>query len=88
MMTENFIKFKRLYGIGKVTKVATYFKYMQTVMFETVVHCDDKRNVFTATRCKSLHDGKYTDFKWKLVDAPFCKVEKWLTDNDFIVEEF
>ena len=79
MMTENFIKFKRLYGIGKVTKVATYFKYMQTVMFETVVHGDDKGNVFTATRCKSL---------WKLVDAPFCKVEKWLTDNDFIVEEF
>ena len=43
----DFIKFKQLYGIGKVTKVATYFKYMQTVMFETVVHGDDKGNVFT-----------------------------------------
>lgn len=84
----DFIKFKRLYSIGKVMKVATYFKYMQTVMFETVVHGDDKGNVFTATRSKSLHDGRYTNFKWKLVDAPFCKVEKWLTDNDFILEEF
>ena len=58
MMTENFIKFKRLYDIGRVTKVTTYFKYMQTVMFETVVHADDKGNVFAATRSKSLHDGK------------------------------
>ena len=50
-------------GIGKVMKVATYFKYMQTVMFETVVHGDDKGNVLTATRSKYINDGRYTNFK-------------------------